>query len=86
MTINTSDPTVRADAKDRAKRTVVQGLILDMAVALGLAVSTWVVDVPDDTLPTGAKWLVLGIAVGKSVVQAGVSWLMRLKVAPEVAS
>ena len=82
VAVNSADPEVRVDALDRAKRTITQGLVIDLAVALGLVLAAWVVEVPDDALPSSAMWLALGVAVGKSFVQAFASWLMRLRVAP----
>lgn len=73
---------VKADARNRALRTLWTALGIDLAVAIGLAASTWIADA-DVSSP--AAWGALGILVTKSLVQAVASYLVRLKVAPATA-
>lgn len=72
---------VQADAANRSFRTFVQGLLLDLAVAVVLVLATafsaieW----------TQTYWIALGLTVAKTVLQTVVAYVMRLKVAPPAA-
>ncbi len=70
---------VREDAMDRSFRTLRQGLLLDVAVAVILVLSTAFTNV--EWTPT--YWKALGLTLAKSVLQAGVSYFYRLFVAPK---
>jgi len=72
-----SGGSVNAAATERATRTFIQGLALDVLIAIGLVLSTTAYD----GLTNKAAWTALAIALGKSVVQAVVSYAMR-KYAP----
>ena len=67
---------LRNDAKNRAIRTLYQGLFLDVLIAVGASLSAWLAT--DPTFEKAA-WVALGVAVTKSVLQAVAAWLMRLK-------
>lgn len=80
MNTHPTPPIVR-DASDRALRTLLQGLAVDVVVALCLALST---AVAGGIEWTSAYWAALGIVAGKSVVTAVLSYVMRLVVPPAV--
>lgn len=70
---------VKAAATERGRRTLVQGLAIDVAIAVAVVLLAWL---PDADLTAGEAWLALGVAVGKSVLTAVASYVMRLKVTP----
>jgi hypothetical protein len=74
---------VKQDAKNRGIRTLLQGLSIDVLVAIGAGtlavVATWD---GDDVLAVGA-WVALAASVIKSVVTAAASFLARLKFPPK---
>lgn len=72
-------PTTRTDATDRAWRTLVQGLAIDIAVAIAAALLVWL---PDADISTSEAWVVLGTTLAKTVLTAVASFVMRLKVDP----
>lgn len=69
----------KVDAKSRAVRTFIQGLLVDVAVAVAVALLAWL---PDADLSTKAAWLILAATLAKSVLTAAASYVMRLKVTP----
>lgn len=71
---------VQADAKQRAKRTLIQGIALDVAVAVAVALLAWL---PDADLTNKQAWIILGTSLAKTVLTAVASYVMRLKVAPD---
>jgi hypothetical protein len=75
-------PSVTRDASERAFRTLLQGLLVDVLAAVGVALTaaisggiTW----------TQVYWVALALAVGKSAVTAIVSYFAR-KLAPPAGS
>lgn len=72
---------VRADALDRALRTLWQGVGVDALVAIG-AGGLVLLDGGDVMSPT--FWGAMGILVAKSFLVSGASYLARLKIAPKV--
>lgn len=72
----------RHDAAERSLRSLAQGLALDILVAVVLVLATAVGDI--EWTPT--YWKLLGLTLAKSVIQAGVSYLMRMFVAPRQAN
>jgi hypothetical protein len=76
-----SPATVQSDAKDRAWRTLIQGLLLDLSVAIVLVLAPAVSAVEW----TSEYWTALGLLVAKSAVQSLVSYLMRTLVKPKAA-
>ncbi|PWR05177.1 hypothetical protein DKT68_28270 [Micromonospora acroterricola] len=81
MTITPTTPLpAKADARNRAIRTFVQGLITDVLIAvlpvLYEAVSDW------DGAFTSEYWTVVGISVLKTLAIAVVSYVMRLQRTP----
>lgn len=75
-------PHVEADARNRALRTVVQGLGIDLIAAVAVALS---VAVAGGIEWTRAYWIALGLAVAKSLITAAVSYLARRAVPPATA-
>ena len=71
---------VRTDATDRARRTLFQGLAIDVAVAIAAALLVWL---PDADISSSEAWIVLGTTLAKTVLTAVASFVMRLKVDPE---
>lgn len=69
----------RADAADRSRRTLIQGLAIDVAIAVAAALLAWL---PDADLTAREAWIVLGVAIAKSALTAAAAYVMRLKVAP----
>lgn len=67
---------LKRDARNRALRTFIQGLFIDLLVAA--AVTTWAIvnKNPDFT------WAILGTAVGKSLLTTAAAYIMRLKLDP----
>ena len=72
-------PTTQAAAAERGRRTLLQGIAIDVATAVAAALLLWL---PDADLSSRDAWIVLGTAVAKTVLTAVASYLMRLKVAP----
>lgn len=73
-------PAVQADATQRAKRTLIQGIALDVAVAIAVALLAWL---PDADLTSKQAWIILGTSLAKTVLTAVASYVMRLKVRPD---
>lgn len=71
---------VHADATQRSKRTLIQGLAIDIVIAVAAVLLVWV---PDADLSSSEAWLVLGTSLAKTVLTAAASYVMRLKVAPD---
>lgn len=69
----------KAAATERATRTALQGIAIDVAVAIAVALLAWL---PDADLSSRAAWLILGTTLAKTVLTAVASYVMRLKVAP----
>ena len=67
-----------ADAKNRAWRTAVQGLALDVLTAIVLVLSVAVTDLRW----TRAYWVALGLLVAKTGIQSAVSYGARNLVPP----
>ena len=69
---------VRADATELSLRSFIQGFLLDIVVAATLVLATafgaieW----------TPLYWKALGLTLAKSVLQAAVSYVMRVVVVP----
>lgn len=72
--------TTKADAAQRAKRTFIQGIALDVAVAVAVALLAWL---PDADLTNKQAWIILGTSLAKTVLTAVASYVMRLKVRPD---
>ncbi len=80
-TENLSNPApeaVAADARNRALRTFVQGLGIDLLAAVCIVLLPAVSSIEW----TSAYWLALGASVARSLVQALVSYVARFVVPP----
>ena len=82
MNENLTRAQIKADAGDRAFRSLQQGFGIDLLVGIGVALAAWAATLSDTEVPASTSWVILAVTVGKSVVQAAAAWLMRLKVAP----
>lgn len=71
---------ILADAKDRAARTAVQNVGVDVAVAAGGALFSALESGGDPF--TSTFWVALGLSVGKTALLIAASYVMRLKKAP----
>lgn len=77
-------PTAGADARNRALRTFVQGLLIDLAAALILVVGPSLLGA--DFAWSRTYWLSLaGLAV-KTVLQTGLAYVMRRLAPPPFAA
>ena len=74
------DENTKADAISRSGRTLAQGLLIDVAVAVAAVLLLWL---PEADISSRAAWLVLGTSVVKSVLTAVASFVMRLQVNPD---
>jgi hypothetical protein len=70
-----------SDARNRAFRTFVQGLGVDVGTAVCLALSVGLTDVRW----TSAFWAALALSVGKTVVTSAVSYVARKALPPPSA-
>lgn len=77
-----AETSARQDAKTRALRTLLQGLALDVLVSAGAAGLIVLGTLDDNEVFTGVGLTAIGVAVGKSILTAGLSWLARLKLPP----
>ena len=71
----------RADAMDRALRTLWQGFIVD---GLSTAGASLIILLADGDLTSPLFWSAAGLMVAKSLLVAFASYLARLKVPPKV--
>lgn len=78
-TSTTPAQATHAAATERGRRTLWQGLGLDVAIAVAMVLLMWL---PDANVASAEAWLILGTAALKSVLTALASYVMRLKVAP----
>lgn len=69
---------MRADAAERSLRSFIQGFLLDIVVAVTLVLATAFGAI--EWTPT--YWKALGLTLAKSVLQAAVSYVMRMVVVP----
>jgi hypothetical protein len=65
---------VEQDAQNRAWRTFLQGLLIDVVVAIAAALLVWL---PDADLTSAQGWTIFGVSVGKTVLTAVASYVMR---------
>jgi hypothetical protein len=74
MKESTMTATTRADAQNRAWRTLIQGLAFDVGTAIILVLS---LAIPDLNNWGDIEWAILGFSVVKSAVMAALAYLMR---------
>lgn len=68
------------DAKDRAWRTFIQGLGIDVAIAVTLVLVVAFKDIEWTPL----YWAGLGSSLGRTILQAAVAYVMRVFVKPRL--
>ena len=68
------DRQLRRDARNRALRSFLQGLAIDLAVAIALVLSA---AFGDANGWSDFEWQLLGFTAAKTVVQTGTAYLMR---------
>lgn len=71
---------VNADAKDRAWRTFLQGMGIDVAIAVTLVLMLAFTDIKW----TAEYWAALGLSVGRTLLQTCVAYVMRVFVGPRL--
>lgn len=76
--MSTPAPTLAA-ARERATRTFLTGLGIDLAVALATALLAWL---PGADLSQRAAWIILGTTVAKTLLSTAASYVLRLKLQP----
>lgn len=69
-----SERTIKTDARNRALRTLLQGLVFDVAAAATLVLFT---AFSSAQAWTDLQWTIIGFTLLKSVVVSGMSYLMR---------
>lgn len=74
---------VQADARQRSIRTLLQGLAVDVLVAIGGALLAVLGTIEGDAMLTAAAWVAIATAVLKSVLTAVASFLARLAIPPQ---
>lgn len=79
MNADITPPRVERDAAERAWRTWMQGLAVDVAAGVGVAL---VAGVAGGIEWTHAYWIALALAVGKSSVTAALAYFARKFVPP----
>lgn len=80
MSLVPNDANKVDDARERSWRTFLQGFGIDVATAVALVLALAFVDISW----TRSYWIALGLTVAKSVLQAGVAYVMRILVRPKV--
>lgn len=73
---------IKADARERAVRTLTTSLGIDLLVGVGIVATDWI---GDADILSAAAWSTLGVLVAKSAITAVASYLVRLRVAPTAA-
>jgi hypothetical protein len=81
-TVTATDSTgyelVKADARSRSGRTLVQGLIIDLFFAVVALLGT----VTHAEVLDKASWTIFFVLLGKTLIQTSLAYFMRLKVTP----
>ena len=70
---------VNLDAKNRAWRTFLQGLAIDLAVAVATTLLVWL---PAADLSSGDGWKIFGLSLAKTLIQTVAAYVMRKFVPP----
>lgn len=76
--MTTPAPT-QAAARERAARTFFTGLGLDVAIAVATALAAWL---PGAVITDKTAWVLLGTVLVKTILQAVVAYVLRLKLQP----
>lgn len=75
-----SNAVTQADARDRAWRTFIQGLGIDVTIAVTLVLVVAFKDI--EWTPT--YWIALGSSLGRTILQSAVAYVMRVFVKPRL--
>lgn len=67
---------LKADAKNRAWRTLLQGLAADVLVAVAAVLLAWL---PDADITSAEAWTVVAVTLAKTALTTAASWIMRAK-------
>jgi hypothetical protein len=65
---------LNVDARNRALRSFVQGLAIDVVVAIAAALLVWL---PGADLSSRDAWILIGITLAKTILQTAASYVMR---------
>lgn len=71
-----ANPTLAADARNRAVRAFLQGLAIDVLTAVAAALLLWL---PDADLSSRDAWVVLATGLARTLLGTVASYVMRLK-------
>jgi hypothetical protein len=82
MSTTATTATTEADARNRALRSFLWGLIIDVSVAILLVLSVTITDLRW----TREYWVALGLSLLKSVAQAAVAYVARKLLPPRLSS
>ena len=67
-----TSPATSADARNRALRTLLQGLATDVLVALAAVLLAWL---PDADITSREAWAVVGVNLAKTALTTAASWI-----------
>lgn len=73
----------KSDAKERSFRTLKQGLLVTVGIAVATAVLQGLSVMTGNELVSGAAWAVLGVSVVQSGASAALSYINRYTKTPE---
>lgn len=73
----------KADAKERSFRTLKQGLLVTVGIAVATAVLQGLSVMTGNELISGAAWAVLGVSVVQSGASAALSYINRYTKTPD---
>lgn len=76
MTTRAARHALKVDARNRAWRTLLQGLATDVLVALAAALLAWL---PDADITSREAWTAIGVTLAKTALTTAASWVMRAK-------
>ena len=66
----------KVDAVDRSRRSLIQGALWDVVIAVCAAMLVWL---PDADISSREGWIVFGTALAKTVLTALASYVMRVR-------
>lgn len=77
---------VKADAKERSKRTFKQGLIFAVVAAVATVALNVIGNWTHDEFITASSWYILGTSVFQAAAMAGLAYIQRFTSTPEHSS
>lgn len=66
----------KVDAVDRSRRSLIQGALWDVAIAVFAVLLVWL---PDADISSREGWIVFGTAAAKTALTAFASYVMRVR-------